>query len=94
MKLCKHYSLDECVDKDLVFDKLDSLQSDTRIEYTIYDEVIKIKDIGLTVKERKELITFFSENDVIDYPDYENLYDYDNEDEEDDEEDEEDEYDY
>jgi ABC-type microcin C transport system duplicated ATPase subunit YejF len=94
MKLCKYYSLDECKKLDLVLDKLDSLQDDSKIEYILIsdDEVIKIKSNELSLKERKELVSFFKENDVIDYPDYEEL---DGDDDDDlDEEDEEDEYEY
>jgi len=93
MKLCKHYSLDECSEKNLIIEKLEELQLDSKIEYDFVEsEIFKIKDTGLTVKDSKELISFFNEYDVIDYPDYENLYDEDDIDEEDEEDDDEEEY--
>jgi hypothetical protein len=68
---------------------------DSKIEYSLMDDddVIKIKNIGLTLKERKEIVAFFKDNDVIDYPDYEEYYIEDDE-EESDEEEEDDDYDY
>jgi len=91
MKLCKYYSLDECKNITQVLKKLKSLQDDARIEYYIIDsDVLKIRDIGLTVKDKKDIIQFFFENDLVDYPDYEeDIYEEDDEDEE-----EEDEYEY
>lgn len=93
MKLCKYYSLDECKKLSLVLDKLDHLQDESKIEYLFIsdDEVIKIKNNELSLKERKELLSFFKDNDVIDYPDYEEA-DIDDEDE--DEEEDEEEYEY
>lgn len=95
MKLCKYYSLDECGDREKIFSKLDDLMDDSKIEYSLMDDddVIKIKNIGLTLKERKEIVAFFKDNDVIDYPDYEEYYIEDDE-EESDEEEEDDDYDY
>ncbi len=94
MKLCKYYSLDECYERDLVFDELESLQDDAKIEYTYIkeDDVIKIKNTGLSTKEAKDLISFFKENDVIDYSDYEEYEEEDDDFEE--EDDDSDEYDY
>ena len=76
----KYYSLDECANKDQVFEKFESLYEDGKIAWDeVEDDVIKIKDLGLTVKEKKELAKFLEENDVLEYNDY---------DEEEDEEDE------
>jgi len=90
MKLCKYYSLDECHDKDTIFEKLENLLSDSKLEYEYFkdDEVIKIKNTGLSLKEKKDLIYYFKDNDVIDYPDYEEFLeeeDFDDDEEEDDE---------
>lgn len=90
MKLCKYYSLDECGNVDVVMDHLDKLSDDGKIEYSEIDQdIIKIKDTGLNTKSMKELVAFLNEHDVIDYPDYENLYgeDEDEDEEESDEED-------
>lgn len=93
MKFCKYYSLDECHEKDLIFSRLNDLQDDSRIEYSYIkgDDVIKLKNIFLSIKEKKDLLLFFSDNDVIDYPDYEEYYE---EEDDDEEEDDEEEYEY
>jgi hypothetical protein len=91
--LSKYYSLDECSNIELVLERLQSLQDDGRIYFsTIEQDVIKIKDSDLTVKETREILSFFEKNDVIEYLDYENIY----EDEDDDEDDinEDEEYDF
>ena len=70
--LSKYYSLDECYDRNVVMDYLEELQNEEMIVFEIIDsEVIKIKDIGLSEKQTKELVLFFHDNDVIDYLDYE-----------------------
>jgi len=79
--LSKYYSLDECYQKDKVFDHLENLQNEELIVFEIIDsDIIKIKDIGLSEKQIKELISFFDDMDVIDYPDYEDDDDDDNDD--------------
>ena len=84
-KSTKFYSLDECLDKDKIFTKLDILSDDIKIEYVIVEtDLIKIKYISLNTKEIKELNHFFHNNDVIEDKDYE---------EEEEEEDDEDDYD-
>lgn len=70
--LSKYYSLDECYSKDSVFDYLEDLQNEELIVFEIVDkEIIKIKDIGLSEKQIKELVNFLDDNDVIDYSDFE-----------------------
>ena len=65
-KLGKYYNLDECIDHDLVFEKLDYLQGEAKIEYEeVEDNIIKISDTGLFVKEKKDLLNFFKDNDVL-----------------------------
>lgn len=87
--LAKFYSLDECYDQDKVYDRLDELYEDAKIDYEIIeDDLIRIKDTGLTMKEKKELAKFFEENDVIEYNDFDE--DIEDEDDDDDEEEEED----
>ena len=82
--LSKYYSLDECYDRNVVMDYLEELQNEEMIVFEVVDsEVIKIKDIGLSEKQTKELINFFHDNDVIDYLDYE-PYGGDEDDEDDD----------
>ena len=79
--LHKYYSLDECYEKNKVFNRLEELQEEELIVFEILDsDIIKIKDIGLSEKQTKELVDFFDSNDVIDY-DYE---DFDEDEDEDD----------
>jgi hypothetical protein len=74
--LSKYYSLDECYDKDKIFDYLEDLQNEELIYFEILDsDMIKIKDIGLSEKQIKELATFLDDNDAIDYPDFEEYND-------------------
>ena len=69
--LSKYYSLDECYQKDKVFDHLENLQNEELIVFEIIDsDIVKIKDIGLSEKQIKELVSFLDDMDVIDYPDY------------------------
>lgn len=86
MKLCKYYSLDECTLRDAVFQELDRLQDEEKLDYVYIDEdeIVKIIDSALTTKETKSLVLFLKEHDVLDYPDYE---EYSEEEEYDDEED-------
>lgn len=66
--LSKYYSLDECYQKDTVFDHLEDLQAEELIVYEIIDtDIIKLKDIGLSEKQTKDLVDFFDNHDVIDY---------------------------
>jgi len=84
-KLGKYYNLDECLDKDLVFEKLDYLQGEAKIEFEeVEDNIIKIVDTGLFVKEKKELLNFFKDNDVLEDLDYDDEDDFDEDDEDDD----------
>jgi len=86
--LSKYYSLDECYDTNLIFDKLENLQNEGMVIYEVLDQdTIKIKDIGLSEKDIKDLINFFSDNDVIDLPAYENVDELDDDDEDFDDED-------
>ncbi len=80
--LSKYYSLDECYDTNQIFDRLEDLQNEGMIIYELVDnDTIKIKDIGLSEKDTKDLIIFFDDNDVIGLTTYEN---YDEDEDEDD----------
>jgi hypothetical protein len=71
-KSTKFYSLDECETQDKVLAKLDILTDDRKIDYDFVEaDLIKIKDISLTLKEIKELNQFLHDNDVIEDKDYE-----------------------
>lgn len=68
--LAKYYSLDECYEQDKIYDRLDQLSDDRKIDYEIIDDdLIKIKDKGLSLREKKELVKLFEENDVIEHED-------------------------
>jgi len=89
--LAKYYSLDECNRVNDVFNHLDSLKEDGKVDFeSLEDDVFKIRDTGLSPKELKELISYFEKNDVIEYMDYEDPYS--DEDDEDDWEDDEDDF--
>ena len=83
MKLTKFYSFDECTNNSKIIDKLESLSDDRKIEFEFVEsDIIKIKDVSLTVKEIKELNQFLHDNDVLEDQDYDDYNE-----EEDDEED-------
>ena len=68
--LAKYYSLDECFEQDKIYDRLDQLSDDRKLDYEIIDDdLIKIKDKGLSLREKKELVKLFEENDVIEHED-------------------------
>jgi glutaredoxin len=72
MKSTKFYSLDECSDKDKVLEKLDALADDRKIDYEYVEaDLIKVKDLSLTIKESKDLSKFLHDNDVIEDFDFE-----------------------
>jgi len=82
MKSTKIYSLDECSNQEKVMEKLDLLADDRKIDYEFVEaDLIRIKDISLTVKEIKELNNFLHNNDVIEDKDYEDDEDDEDEDE-------------
>jgi hypothetical protein len=92
MKLYKYYSLDECHTIKDVLGFLGELEDDSKIEFEHLksDEVIKIKNHWMNDFQKKELIEFFTENDVIEYPDFEEFDNIDDEDYEDYDDDEDD----
>lgn len=78
MKLHKYYSIDECNNEDLLFEELESLQEDGKIEFELIDKTtLKIKDLELTTVQERNLIKKLDEF---------GLYSEDIEDDEDDEE--------
>jgi hypothetical protein len=89
--LAKYYSLDECFEQDKIYDRLDELSNDRKLDYEIIDDdLIKIKDKGLSPREKKELVKLFEENDVIEHEDIdEELDEFDDDDDDDDDEEEE-----
>jgi hypothetical protein len=56
-KLHKYYLIDECSDEDSLFETLESLQEDGKIEYELIDkDTLKIKDLDLTTVQERNLI--------------------------------------
>ena len=68
-ELCNYYSLDEAINKDLVINRLKSLKRDCKIEMTIDDDILKIKDIDLEESEIDEILELFESNDIFRYYD-------------------------
>mgnify|MGYP003404478351 CR=1 FL=1 len=65
MKLNKYYSIDECRNEDFLYESLEKLKSDGKIDYSSPERwVIKIVDLDLTTLEEKELIKLLESNDV------------------------------
>jgi hypothetical protein len=70
--LCDYYSLDECFEKDQVYEYLENLQDEGKIRYKEVEyDIIRIKDISLSNKELKSIIEFFEQNNILDYNGYE-----------------------
>lgn len=68
----KYYHLDECKNQDIVYEHLESLQDDSKIYFEkLEDDIIRIKDTGLSDKECKSLVSFFEKHDVLQYVDIE-----------------------
>jgi hypothetical protein len=67
MKLNKYYSIDECNDEETLFQRLDALQDEGKIEYQKNDNwSIKVTDLDLSTKEEEDLVKFFESLDL--YP--------------------------
>jgi hypothetical protein len=78
MKLHKYYSIDECNNEETLFQKLETLQSEGKIEFERVDRLtIKISDLDLTTSEEKKLVEFFESLDL-----YHEIVDEDDEDDE------------
>ena len=90
MELFNFYSLDECLEQKLVKKKLNQLEEDGKIEFSIDGDILKIQDLDLDEEELSDLVKMFDNNDIFPYPDYEEGIDdeeddyYDGFDEEDD----------
>jgi hypothetical protein len=83
--ICDYYSLEECYHREKVFDYLDDLQSNDLIIYKlISNDIIEIRDIGLSDRQSKEVLYFFDQYDLLEYPDYDPYNEYDEDGDEDD----------
>lgn len=71
-KLFNYYSIDECNDRDRLFERLDSLQENGKIDYEMKDrDIFSIKDLELEDTEIDKLVKEFDNLEVYSYLDYE-----------------------
>ena len=71
-KLFNYYSLDECPNTEKLFEKLDHLMDDGKINYKVKEkDVFSIEDLELTDDEINKLCRDFDDMEVYAYPDYE-----------------------
>lgn len=80
--LLEYYTLDECTNREKIFEKLDDLVDDSKITYKVleYADVIKIKDISLTLSETKKILKLFDTYNILEYIGMEELQEIDFED--------------
>ena len=71
MDLFNYYSLDECSDLKSVKNKLEQLEEEGKIEYSIEGEILKLRDLDLDDFEITDLVNLLDKTDVLPYPDYE-----------------------
>lgn len=72
MKLFNYYNVDECKDRKKVFEKLDQLRDDGKIEYEMDGrDIFKIDDLDLEEIDIEELNDMFDSEDVFPYLDNE-----------------------
>ena len=88
MKLFNYYSIDECKDRKKLFEKLDRLRDDGKIEYEMDGrDLFKIDDLDLEESDIEDLNEFFDNQDIfpyLEYDDEEDSDEYGYDDEEDD----------
>jgi len=87
MKLFNYYSIDECKDRKKLFEKLDRLRDDGKIEYEMDGrDLFKIDDLDLEESDIEDLNEFFDNQDIFPYLEYDDEeesdedYGYDDED--------------
>ena len=88
MEIFNYYTLDECINKDAVIEKLDDLLNDGKINYEIERDILNIQDIDLDEREIEEINELFEDMDVFPYlerededdQDFDNYYDEEGED--------------
>ena len=71
MKLFNYYSIDECKDRKKLFEKLDRLRDDGKIEYEMDGrDLFKIDDLDLEESDIEDLNEFFDNQDIFPYLEY------------------------
>jgi len=64
--LSTYYNLSECIERDLIFEQLNKLAEQNKIEWNVEDiDTIKIVDIDLDETEIEDTLDFFYKYDVI-----------------------------
>lgn len=64
-----YYTLDECIDKSSVLEKLDFLKKEGKVIYSVDGEILEIEDIDLEESDIEDLQDLFENNDVFPYLD-------------------------
>jgi len=65
MKLNKLYTIDECQNEETLYQRLDTLVDEGKIEYELVDKwTLKIKDLDLSSNEEKKLTELFESLDL------------------------------
>jgi hypothetical protein len=68
MKLFKYYNIDECQDKDELFEKLNEFKSDGKIEYYMDGtQIFELEDIDLEESDITDINELFDNLDVFPY---------------------------
>jgi hypothetical protein len=89
MEIFNYYTLDECINRDTIIEKLDELLNDGKINYEIDGDILNIQDIDLEDREISEINELFEDMDVFPYleredddddDDFDNYYDEEGED--------------
>jgi len=89
-QLFTRYSYDECTNEEKLFEKLDELLNEGKVEYNTENQyTFKIKDLELSDDEIQELCDLFEEVEVFPYmeedsSDFDDYDDYDDFDDDDD----------
>ena len=89
-QLFTRYSCDECTNEEKLFEKLDELLNEGKVEYNTENQyTFKIKDLELSDDEIQELCDLFEEVEVFPYmeedsSDFDDYDDYDDFDDDDD----------
>lgn len=76
MELFNFYNLDGCINKKKVVKKLDELQEEGKLEYSIDGDILEIEDIDLSESEIELVKNLFDLNDIFPYHDKEDDDDF------------------
>lgn len=79
MGLSKYYSLDECNDREELFNYLNTLKDKSKINYKLleYDDLISVVDLTMSDNDIKKMQKIFDKLDIIVFTDWEEIHDID-----------------